>query len=239
VARQTGRLVTDLSQQASDTNVRSRGTLTVRRVGLWLAALFAPTTIVGYAIGVLAAEDGTAHAFDWSTAAIAATAVGTVLLAAFTGALAWTTSGDVTATWELADLTRREQAHREKPHLAVIDGPWYDKNGGVITVDVRNVGLGPALNLEFTPEGSDAYRFHDELQTHPAIAPGESWRFGVSVNLTAGPTTHEPTPIDFNVRVRYQDRAGRRFDVVAEGGPALTNIAAKLLEYNISGKLLE
>jgi hypothetical protein len=57
----------------------------------------------------------------------------------------------------------------------------------------------------------------------------------VSVNLTAGPTTHEPTPIVFNVRVHYQDRAGRRSDVVAEGGPAVNNIAAKLLGYNVSG----
>ena len=195
-----------------------------------MAALLVPTTIVGSVIGVLAAEGGTAHAFDWSTAAVAATAVGTVLLAAFTGALAWTTSGDVTATWELADLTRKEQASREKPHLAVIDGPWYDKAGSVVAVRLRNVGSGPALDLEFAPEGGSDYRFHDELQTHPAIAPGETWEFGVSVKITAGPTTHEPTPIDFDVRVRYQDRAGRRFEVVAEGGPALNNVSGTLLK---------
>jgi hypothetical protein len=47
--------------------------------------------------------------FDWELASIFGTAVETLLLAVATGALALTTARDVSATQEIALLTRSEQ----------------------------------------------------------------------------------------------------------------------------------
>lgn len=65
----------------------------------WGSALAVGTVIVGGLVGALASL-GSAP-YDWSTAAVAATAFGTVALAGFTGALAWKTNADVTATQDL------------------------------------------------------------------------------------------------------------------------------------------
>ncbi len=130
---------------------------------------------MGYVVGVLAAPHGEfladprgGHTFEWSTAAVAATAAGTVLLAAFTAALAYTTSGDVSATWELARLTRADQISRQTPIVypvwirlsddGTIRSPRDDRVPGSlfpVTVRIRNVGPGPAIDgrLRLTYQG--------------------------------------------------------------------------------------
>jgi len=67
----------------------------------WLGILLAASAVVSALVGWV----GGSHGFDWTLAAVAGTAFGTIALAGFTGALAWTTSGDVQATWLLGTLT--------------------------------------------------------------------------------------------------------------------------------------
>jgi hypothetical protein len=81
----------------------------------WIAALAALTAGVAALVGWISAADGAK--FDWSHAIEASVATGTVLLAAFTAALARTTSRDVTATQELARIAAHEQRLREEPIL--------------------------------------------------------------------------------------------------------------------------
>ena len=119
--------------------VISRGTL-LRWIGVLLLASLAVSALVGW----LAAPSG----FRWELAAGAGTAFGTVVLAGFTGALAWTTSGDVRATWELADLTRDEQAARIRPAILVwADGWSTGGDRGQLKIIVVNAGLGPGLHI--------------------------------------------------------------------------------------------
>lgn len=136
MAGQTGHFVTGLSQPtkplapatASD-DLTPRGVLTPRLVGSALVGLTVAACIAAYAFGVLSAPAGyfwvnprgaAAEEFDWPNAMLAATAAGTILLGAFTAALAYTTSGDVSATWRLARLTAADQAAREAPVLIVV-----------------------------------------------------------------------------------------------------------------------
>lgn len=100
-----------MSEDAAPEVLSPRGVITKRSIGKPLALLSVTVTVVGYVIGVLAAPHGhfwvqprgaSTGEFDWSNAMLGATAAGTVLLAAFTAAFAYTTSGDVSATWRLA-----------------------------------------------------------------------------------------------------------------------------------------
>jgi hypothetical protein len=138
------------------------GRLTKRDVGTWLLVLVGGTTAVGGAVGWLA-SDG--QRYDWGTAATAATAFGTIALAAFTGALAWTTNADVTATRELAELTRADQRARETPILYPVEiiipsdatiRSVHDHRGHITSTGfnavarIQNVGPGPAVSIELT-----------------------------------------------------------------------------------------
>jgi len=112
--------------------------------------------IVATALGFVGAQHGVNFRhFDWSLAAVAGTAIGTVLLAGFTGALAWTTSGDVRATIRLADATQEEQRARDRPIIVVrlLGVRQHMLDGAsrlavpVLDLWIKNVGLGPALDL--------------------------------------------------------------------------------------------
>jgi hypothetical protein len=78
-----------------------------------------------------------------------------VLLAGFTGALAWTTSGDVRATIRLADATQEKQRARDRPIVGVrivevrnlVLDPTTRQTVPTLGLCVKNVGLGPALDL--------------------------------------------------------------------------------------------
>src|SRR5690242_15269902 len=91
------------------------GVLNRDSIQKWIGVLLLSSIVIGGIVGTIGARDE----FDWSLAAVASTAFGTVVLAGFTGALAWTTSGDVKATWELAELTRREQEERVQPRVLI------------------------------------------------------------------------------------------------------------------------
>ena len=116
------------------------------RVGLGLACLSGLAVVVGLSwwVGWLGPEK---H-FEWDLASIFGTALGTTLLALATGALAFLTARDVSATQALAHLGRVEQEDRERPIVVVqsvnFSGSW---NAGDIMVVLVNIGLGPALRV--------------------------------------------------------------------------------------------
>jgi hypothetical protein len=138
----------------------------------WLLVLGAAAGLAAYVCGVLSASHGRfwvnprgaeTEEFDWPNAMLAATAAGTVLLGAFTAALAYTTSGDVSATWRLAQLTAEDQAAREqsiilidsvgiggRPVVGEIgdDGERFCVYQFDVWAQIRNIGSGPAVKVE-------------------------------------------------------------------------------------------
>lgn len=150
----------------SSGRLRDYGVLTSRRLVSWIGTLVLVASAVAVLLGFVGARHGIAFShFDWSLAAVAGTAVGTVLLAGFTGALAWTTSGDVRATIRLADATQEDQRARNRPIVVVRLGrvmpvaldPLSRKTVPALQLWMKNVGLGPALNLRLQATyGSEA-----------------------------------------------------------------------------------
>ena len=144
-------------------------------VGLLVASAAASFT-VGH---VGAAQDGE---FDWALAMDAGIAFGTLALAAFTGALAYATSGDVSATRELTDLTRRDIESRDRPtvlvQIAVFEGASSVIGGGLegtFRVVLRNVGLGPAFRLRLSAGldmGTATARITPLEVLIPSLSPG-------------------------------------------------------------------
>jgi|tagenome__1003787_1003787.scaffolds.fasta_scaffold20971959_6 hypothetical protein len=182
------------------------------------------TAAIGYAFGVLAAPDGHflsnprgSHAFEWDVASIAATAVGTVLLAAFTGALAWTTSGDVSATWELADLTRQDQISRDRPVVVIVgitrpatrssaDGSGVQCFQRAV---VQNVGLGPAvrLNVRMRYIGSEEVAPREGTAFTAALMPGENDVYEFNFDVANVRDLADQFPLtDWVLEGDYQDR---------------------------------
>jgi hypothetical protein len=122
----------------------SRRTL-LASVAVAVAAVVGLSILVGYL--------GPKPGFQWELASVFGTALGTTLLAAATGALAYSTWSDVRATWELARLTARDQAERERPVVLLLDTSYIPEPGaenerGRLNVILRNVGLGPALRTQ-------------------------------------------------------------------------------------------
>jgi hypothetical protein len=141
--------------------------------GLGVALLVA---VVGsfVAVGVWASHEDD---FEWELASIFGTAVGTTLLALATGWLAYSTRSEVRATQELAELTRRDQAARERPTV-LLERVRYSWDGATGTIEVHlvNVGLGPALRVRVEAAYVGAgpaptiYGW-----TVPVVSPGERW----------------------------------------------------------------
>jgi hypothetical protein len=98
----------------------SYGVLTRPRLLTWCLGGLLFIAAMAYLVGHYEARKNTGH-FDWELASVFGTALGTTLLALATGALAFTTSGDVRATWELARLTREQQERNEQPVVLVED----------------------------------------------------------------------------------------------------------------------
>jgi hypothetical protein len=210
--------------------------LTNRQLAAGFAGLVAVSIAVAYITGLIAQP---AHgAYPWDVAAGVATATGTILLAGTTGWLAYTTSSDVSATWESVRLTREDQAARELPvvvfdkvdRLPIFethnpDGPW---SFGV-RVSLRNIGLGPALRVRISAElisplpiVGDHRRF---TSTVPLIEPGKVPE-GDPDNLAFGWITPEPDRAKvegavnkwavFHVTGTFEDRRQRGGHVVID-----------------------
>lgn len=202
------------------------GVLTAPRVAFWVTLLLGLVAAVSVPVGYAAAP---AHeTFNWEVASIFGTALGTTTLAGFTGALAFTTSGDVRATWELAQLTRADQEARERPVVLLHHAEWQQRRedpvpgqdepsqSGVVVVQLRNVGLGPALRVVIESRYSE-----DEHQAKitpgliPVIMPGEMGQFELPVYFP-----RKPPEIDlggFKINGTYLDRSQRReYDIISD-----------------------
>jgi hypothetical protein len=156
----------------------------------WIAVAFlilAVLTIgVGAVTGWLAKDPH--DRFDWSVAAGAATAAGTVFLAATTAWLAYTTNRDVSATWESVSVARRDQQMREQPVVVIEQAGWAGVNSIthgdpsvqyeiLFQLQLRNVGLGPAINVRIEAECRVAITLAHppparQEQVVPVIPPG-------------------------------------------------------------------
>ena len=97
----------------------------------------APALVVFLVVGRLAGEPG--H-FGWDAASMSGTGVATVTLAYFTARLASSTSVDVAATRDLAEIERVRFAKEDEPF--VVEGARR-VGGGMVGVDIVNVGRGP------------------------------------------------------------------------------------------------
>jgi hypothetical protein len=196
----------------------------------WLVLSFlAAVVVVGalsWLVGIVGGNDG----FDWELAAVFGTALGTTLLAATTGGLAYLTARDVSATRELAQLQRDEQVAGERPTVLLHTAAYSTRveAAGItassveyINVTLRNVGLGPALNVLVratlaTPRETlttDWFRW-------AAIMPGTDAAFSIPIQPQHGVEPNEP-----RVRVSgtYTDR--RQMGDY----PVLTNLRTGLL----------
>jgi hypothetical protein len=185
------------------------GTLKRRTLVVWIGSLLASSVAVSGTIGAL----GASHGFDWSLAAVAGTAFGTIVLAGFTGALAWTTSGDVRATWELAKLTERDQAERERPLVIVQRAEMLGRGpaGAWLKLWLRNVGLGPALRVRVTATYVDpSPQVAVTGIVIPAIAPDETAEHQLEVTWQSGDGDPQAPRADgFPIEGKYLDRARR------------------------------
>ena len=161
------------------------------------------------ALSALVGLVGGEEEFDWDLAAVFGTAVGTTLLALATGVLAFWTLQEVSATKELAALSRRDQQLRERPVVIQEDAALsFSGQQGHLLVKLMNVGLGPALRVQITANYIDP-EYHAEIQrvTRPAIKPGESDRVQLYVRC---PPPLPPSGVrrdGFRVSGTYLDRS--------------------------------
>lgn len=191
------------------------GVLTRRSVALWIGLLL----VVVAALSALAGFAATGwEDFEWDVAAIVGTALGTTALAGFTGALAFTTSGDVRATWELARLTREQQASAERPLVLQYDAGFSGSpKDGYVRVVLYNAGLGSALRVEVSATYFD--EAHPAGGTHivPAIRPEGTAEFQIPIRF------QEPYPVGgirgdgFALSGTYRDRSQRNtYEIITD-----------------------
>jgi hypothetical protein len=198
------------------------GVLTRRRLLLWGLGALLILSGASFAVGHFAARPGTGY-LDWELASIFGTALGTTTLAVATGALAFTTSGEVGATRELARLTRQDQELRDRP-VVVVSYTAASLKEGVPTFSLTciNIGLAPALEVPLLVEYAEPL-------------PSGDWPFvnaqlGVllvgdpkPVNITFPEIrTEAPDPKKLNVVGSVRDRVGRKHDIVLQS--PLTNL---------------
>jgi hypothetical protein len=171
------------------------------------------------------AQDGS---FDWELASIFGTAVGTVLLALATGALAVSTARDVTATQEIAWLTREEQEDRLRPVVmgTVTGFEPSEALSDILKVELVNIGGGPAVRVEVTGEYVGEMKRDVTFSKRPvaALAAGQSLSVEVGCVISSS-KDYTPSLGDFKVRGSYLDRLQRPvaraiFDWVRDQPPA-------------------
>jgi hypothetical protein len=174
------------------------------------------------ALSVLVGFVGSPHSrFDWELAKLFGTALGTTLLALATGWLAYSTRSEVRATQELAALTREDQAARDRP-VVMVELWNHDpgKVGGVLKIQLINVGLGPALRVRLGAMyvGVDDGLPKPKIQevTVTAIPPNDRAEVELSVTYPCAGLghAHESTISDHR-HLRGQGRPGRLRDRAA------------------------
>lgn len=175
---------------------------------LLLAAVVGGTGVV-FLLSWVVGHVGSDGAFNWELAAIFGTALGTTLLAATTGGLAYLTGRDVSATRELARLQSADQLARERPTVLLHTAGYQPGTGAggsdEIHAWLRNVGLGPALNVRVwarltTPREvatSTPYRW-------ASIAPGETTAIKLPIETTHG--VADPSQASIDIAGSYTDR---------------------------------
>jgi hypothetical protein len=130
------------------------------------------------------------------------------LLALATGALALLTARDVSATQELAALTRADQAMRDRPIVVAMSCVWSSSESELF-VRLANVGLGPAIYVYVTAEyGDHEYQLDIGYKIHAVLAPNKR----AETELTVAFPTKPGGEVDFR-QFRplgtYQDRSLR------------------------------
>jgi hypothetical protein len=203
-----GRMGASSSPPATMHTVTDRSAPSARTVLAFF--LLGGCAVLGFSI--LVGFVGPKHGFQWDLASLFGTALGTTLLAAGTGALAYSTWSELRATWQLADLTKRDQDERERPVVLQQDAT-FDGNEetmeGWLHVALRNVGLGPALRVEVAADYADEWGNQPEIMSHvlPSIPPGGTETFQMFVRFPE--LRNEVNPDAFRLRGTFTDRSQR------------------------------
>jgi hypothetical protein len=190
-----------------------------------LAVLVFVLVLVGACVA-LAAWVGMAAAkepeeFDWRAASQAAVAAGTIVLAAFAGALAWSIGRDVSETRRLAELAAEDRQARNRPAVVIARSWWSDQRSGgdrdvrlwkaKFHVEYRNVGLGPAMQVTAQPtydRGEATIQFTPETDSVAAISPDGFYEFVFDARWT-GEQERQPDALPADaipVQGSYVDR---------------------------------
>jgi hypothetical protein len=198
------------TERAEDRTPTRQGSDRPARVIAALVLTLAVVIGASTGVGFVGSHD---EDFSWELASIFGTALGTTLLAVATGWLAWSTRSEVRATQDLAELTKEQQAASDRPVVLLRLVSWSGSpESGTLTVDLQNVGLGPALRVRWTATyvgDPDRPERQPGLQPTPvaAIEPGSVERVEVPANF---PAPHQPGGVRsdaFEVVGTYLDRS--------------------------------
>jgi hypothetical protein len=190
-----------------DAQVAQLSGVSRRALFVWTAAGVALVAALSAVVGCVGGHYG----FDWTLASVFGTALGTTLLAAATGALAYSTWSDVRATWQLADLTRLDQESRIRPTVLLLSVEVAGGSDAHANVRLRNVGLGPALRLMI------AGMYIHPVTGQPTPVGGARPAIGVDEEVVVAIPVNVPNPPAGGVNVdhvqvggTYKDRSLER-----------------------------
>jgi hypothetical protein len=178
------------------------------RVAVSCAAIVFVALVVG--LSVLVGFVGPQPGFQWTLASVFGTALGTTLLAAGTGALAYLTWSEVGATQDLAARTKRDQDERERPLLIQYDaGASGSPDSGLLTVALFNAGLGPALRVVITATYQDDEHPLTVTHIHPAVAANSIETMEMRFSFAGNPPPGGIRGDGFALSGTYWDRSRR------------------------------
>jgi hypothetical protein len=148
------------------------------------------TIAVSVGVGFTAAHPPAT--FEWDVAAIVGTALGTLALAVSTGFLALSSRDDVQATKQLADLAREDQRVRSEPqiilhHARIVTGGQLGAERLFLSVEFKNVGLGPALDVRIhARQTARPITLDFDSFLWPVLAPGEATAISIPASFCEG-----------------------------------------------------
>jgi len=182
----------------------SSGSLSVRRAALLGVMLLGAVFALSVGVGFAAEGEG----FNWETASVFGTALGTTLLAVGTLALAYSTWQDVRASQRIAKATSRtlelaEEERKDRLSPAVIGstvGVQTDPKGVLLRIELHSIGGGPATRIKVTAEYIPDRSVKVERMTLPYIATGSMREVALRVEGLQTAETY-----DFQVKGEYYD----------------------------------